>query len=195
MSPEADHSVPEGASADSDWGPLSSLPGNPMIWILIIGELLVFGAFFLFFAVERARDPATFDQSQLHLDRTIGAANTLVLITSGWLAALGARAEREGRNSRPLLLGAATLGVLFLVIKAREYAVEIGAGFTIDTNTFFSLYYLLTGFHAAHVFMGVILLAIVAWLRGEENVETGCAVWHMVDLIWVILYPLVYLIR
>lgn len=192
---DTDHPVPERASANSDWGPLSTLPGNPMIWILIIGELLVFGAFFLFFAFERARDPVLFDQSQLHLDRTIGAANTLVLITSGWLAALGARAEASGRNSRPLLLGAATLGVLFLVIKVREYAAEISAGFTVDTNAFFLWYYLLTGFHAAHVVAGVILLTIVAWLRGEENVETGCAVWHMVDLIWVILYPLVYLIR
>lgn len=177
------------------WGPLSTLPGNPMIWILILGELLVFGAFFLVFSFERARDPAGFNAAQLHLDRTIGAANTLVLITSGWLAALGARAEASGRSPRPLLLGAAALGLVFLAIKAREYAAEIGAGFTIDTGTFFSLYYLLTGFHALHVVMGVILLVVVAWLRGAENVETACAFWHMVDLIWVILYPLIYLIR
>lgn len=183
------------APMNPGWGPLSTLPGNPMIWILIIGELLVFGAFFLVFAFERAHDPAGFDRSQLHLDRTIGAANTLVLITSGWLAALGARAEAAGRNSRPLLLGAAALGLVFLAVKAREYAAEIGAGFTIETDTFFSLYYLLTGFHALHVVMGVVLLVVVAWLRGAEHVETGCAFWHMVDLIWVILYPLVYLIR
>jgi nitric oxide reductase NorE protein len=195
MPGDTDQDNPAAVPASADWGPLSSLPGNPMIWILILGELLVFGAFFMVFGIERARDPALFDSSQLHLDRTIGAANTLVLITSGWLAALGARAEASGRNPRRLLVGAAALGLLFLAIKAREYAVEIDAGFTIETNTFFTLYYLLTGFHALHVVMGVILLVIVAWLRGVENVETACAFWHMVDLIWVILYPLIYLIR
>jgi len=189
------HPEPESITANADWGALSRLPGNPMMWILILGELAVFGVFFVGFAMARALDPVTFDASQAHLDRTIGAANTLLLITSGWLAALGARAEASGRNPRALLAGAALLGLMFLAVKAREYGAEIGAGLYPETNTFFTLYYLLTGFHALHVVMGVIVLGIVAWLRGLDNVETGCAFWHMVDLIWVILYPLVYLIR
>lgn len=185
-------SEPDAAEA---WGALSSLPGNPMMWILILGELAVFGAFFVGFAVSRALDPLTFDASQLRLDRMLGAANTLVLITSGWLAALGARAEVSGRDPRPLLLAAAALGIVFLLVKAKEYAADIGAGLYPETNSFFTLYYLLTGFHALHVLMGVILLLIVAAVRGRENVETGCAFWHLVDVIWMILYPLVYLIR
>jgi len=195
MPTTVEHSRAEAVPSDAGWGPLSRLPGNLMMWILILGELAVFGVFFVGFAVARALDPVTFDASQAHLDRTIGAANTLLLITSGWLAALGARAEVSGRNPRALLAGAAVLGVVFLAVKAREYGAEIGAGFYPETNTFFTLYYLLTGFHALHVVMGVVLLIIVAWLRGINNVETGCAFWHMVDLIWVILYPLVYLIR
>lgn len=190
-----DHPSPIATPASADWGALSRLPGNPMMWILILGELAVFGVFFVGFATARALDPVTFDASQAHLDRMVGAANTLLLITSGWLAALGARAEASGRNPRALLAGAALLGLLFLAVKAREYGAEIGAGFYPETDTFFTLYYLLTGFHALHVVMGIIVLIIVAWLRGLDNVETGCAFWHMVDLIWVILYPLVYLIR
>ncbi|WP_188262961.1 cytochrome c oxidase subunit 3 family protein [Azospirillum tabaci] len=179
----------------ADWGPLSSLPGNPMMWILILGELAAFGAVFIGFAVARALDPATFDSSQAQLDRLLGGVNTMVLVTSGWLVAIAVRRRASGRPHCAAMLGAMALGGLFLAIKAVEYGDKIGRGLTLETNTFFQLYYLMTGFHAMHVAAGIVILGIVTWWDSLENMETGAAFWHMVDLIWVLLYPIVYLLR
>jgi nitric oxide reductase NorE protein len=178
-----------------DWGPLSSLPGNPMMWILILGELAVFGALFVGFSVARALDPATFNASQAHLDGLLGGLNTMVLVTSGWLVAIAVQRRTSNCGHRPAMLGAMAFGGLFLAIKVVEYADKISQGFTIETNTFFQLYYLMTGFHALHVVLGLAILGIVTWRDSLENMETGAAFWHMVDLIWVLLYPLVYLLR
>jgi nitric oxide reductase NorE protein len=178
-----------------DWGPLSGLPGHPMMWILILSEFAVFGAFFVGFAVAHAIDPATFNQSQARLDRMLGGLNTLALVTSGWLAAVAVHRRRADRSPRPALAGAMLFGTLFLGIKLVEYAQKLEVGIGIETNTFWTLYFLATGFHALHVVMGVVILAIVSWRPSLENLETGTAFWHMVDIIWVILYPLVYLLR
>lgn len=179
----------------ADWGPLSSLPGNPMMWILILGELAVFGALFVGFAVARALDPGTFDASQAQLDRVLGGLNTMVLVTSGWLLAIAVRRRASDRPHRATMVGAIALGGVFLAIKVLEYGDKIGQGYTLETNSFFQLYYLMTGFHAFHVVAGMVILAIVTRWNSLENMETGAAFWHMVDLIWVLLYPLVYLLR
>jgi len=175
----------------------SGLPGNLMMWILILGELAVFGVAFLGFSVARTLDPVTFAAGQAHLNGPLGAVNTMVLITSGFIAARGVAAGRRGRiaRARGAMLGAAAVGSVFLAVKAVEYAATLWAGLSIDSDGFFTLYFLLTGFHALHVVMGIVVLAIVARWPSLENLETGAAFWHMVDLIWVILYPLVYLIR
>ncbi len=187
----------EAASLDKGWGPLSELPGNPMIWLLIISELLIFGVGFVAFAVTFVRDPEMFRASQDTLNRLAGAINTMVLITSGAFAALAVRAEAEGNTSRMRLFVALAiaLGMVFLGVKWVEYSAELAAGHTIDTNTFFALYWLLTGFHALHVVLGIIILAVVAIWHSLDNLETGAAFWHMVDLIWVILFPVAYLLR
>ncbi len=186
-----------GASLDEDWGPLSQLPGNPMIWLLIISEIAVFGAGFAGFVIAFLLDPETFIRSQDTLNRLAGAVNTMVLVTSGLFAALAVKDESEGRTGwmRIWILLAILTGLVFLGVKYVEYAGEIAAGHTIDTNTFFTLYYLLTGFHALHVVLGIVILAVVAWKHSLDNLETGAAFWHMVDLIWVILFPVVYLLR
>ena len=193
-----EHPRPSGVISDeepADWGPLSSLPGNPMMWILILGELAVFGALFIGFAVARARAPALFDASQDHLDRLLGGLNTMVLVTSGWLVAIAARRRAVGRPHRAAMIGAMGLGGVFLAIKTAEYADKLGQGLTLESNTFFQLYYLMTGFHAMHVVAGILILGIVTRWNSHENMETGAAFWHMVDLIWVLLYPLIYLLR
>ena len=182
---------------DAGWGPLSELPGNPMMWLLIISEIAVFGAGFAGFAVAFVMHPDLFRESQDTLNRLAGAINTMVLITSGLFAALAVKAESEGRTGRMRLhiALAILLGLVFLGVKVVEYSGELAAGHTIDTNTFFTLYYLLTGFHALHVVLGIVILAIVAVWHSLDNLETGTAFWHMVDLIWVILFPVVYLLR
>lgn len=182
---------------DDSWGPLSSLPGNPIMWVLVISELAVFGAAFLSFGVARALDPATFRAGQALLDLRLGGLNTLLLVTSGWLAAKAVQAVTEGRVgiARRFLVGAGALGFGFLIVKAVEYADKAGQGFGIETNTFWTLFYLITGFHAVHVIMGIVVLGIVGWKASVENLESGAAFWHMVDLVWLILFPILYLVR
>lgn len=195
----ADTAHPPAAADDTpaDWGALSALPGNPLMWILILSELAVFGAFLAGFAGARVIQPDLFAESQAQLNRLYGGLNTLVLVTSGWFAALAVRNRAEGAvgRARLWLLAAGGLGLVFLVVKVIEYGAKIDAGIGMDTNTFWTLYWLMTGFHALHVVMGLAILAIVAWKASLENLETGAAFWHMVDLIWVLLYPVIYLIR
>ncbi|PLW68607.1 cytochrome c oxidase subunit 3 family protein [Pseudohalioglobus lutimaris] len=167
------------------------------MWVLILSEMLVFSAFFILFAWQRAQEPALFNASQQLLDPVAGGLNTMVLLTSGLGAALAVQAIAAGnsRRCRQWLTLTMVLGLVFCVIKIIEYADKLGAGLTPETNTFFSYYYLLTAFHLAHVVFGLGLLALATWHNSRENVETVTAFWHMVDLIWVMLYPLLYLLR
>lgn len=187
----------EGDTLAGSWGFLSTLPGHPMMWILIVSEILVFGGAFIAFAGMRLSDPELFAQSQDHLDRLAGAINTMVLMTSGLCAALAVNAISQARRraARWWLGGAAALGLAFLAVKAFEYATKLAAGLTPDTNAFFTLYYLTTGFHALHVVAGLVILSIVAWKLSLETVEIGASFWHMVDLVWVLLFPIAYLMR
>jgi nitric oxide reductase NorE protein len=188
-------------ASDSDgaagWGPLSALPGNPLMWVLIASELAVFGGALLGYAGARARDPLGFALDQDQLNRLAGTINTAALLTSGLFAALAGVARREGRRAaaRLNLAAAAALGVVFLAVKAVEYSTELAAGHDLDSSPFFTLYFLVTGFHALHVVLGLVILAIVARFDSPENIETGTAFWHMVDLVWILIFPCFYLLR
>lgn len=182
---------------DAGWGILAELPGDPMIWVLIFSELAVFGLLLGAFSVARSVNPAVFAAGQGLLDPTLAAVNTLVLLTSGWAAARGALAARQQAVStcRLWLMLAIGLGGAFVAIKLVEYGGEIAAGADIETSTFFTLYFLLTGFHLLHVVLGMVMLAVV--LRGAKPmaVETVTSFWHMVDLVWVAMFPIVYLVH
>lgn len=175
---------------------LDELPGELMMWVLIISELLVFGAGLALFLSLRLTDPLGFAESQDYLHRTGAALNTIVLVSSGFLAACALRWREAGARlkARIALILAALLGVVFLIIKGAEYADKAAQGIGPETNTFFTFYYLLTGFHAAHVVAGIVILLLVAWKDEPRNIETGAAFWHMVDLVWVLLFPVVYLL-
>lgn len=177
-------------------GPFDKLPGEFMMWVLIVSELLVFGAGLVAFLALRITDPAGFAEAQSHLHRTGAGFNTIVLVTSGWLAALAVQAVEVGRiaSMRALLVLAAALGIVFLVLKASEYAGLASEGISYETHAFFTFHMLLTGFHAAHVLAGIVLLALVGVIARPRAVETGAAFWHMVDLVWVLLFPVVYLL-
>ncbi|WP_085900603.1 cytochrome c oxidase subunit 3 family protein [Kiloniella majae] len=179
------------------WGPLDALPGNPMMWILIISELMVFGLLLAGYCVKLLDNPDLFINSQAKLNRLIGGLNTLVLITSGLFAALANKASKKNKISlaRAFLSVTAAFGLLFLVLKFYEYSEKSAIGISIETNSFFTLFYLMTGFHAAHVIFGLLLLGLVSCYKKHENIQTACAFWHMVDLIWLILYPILYLVR
>ncbi len=176
---------------------LEELPGDLMIWLLIVSELLVFSAGLAAFLAVRVTDPAGFADAQDALHRTGAGFNTVILVTSGYLAALAVRSRADGRrrHARGALLAAAGLGVLFLVIKGAEFAAKSAMGITPDTHPFYMFYYLLTGFHALHVVAGVVILVLIAWRDAPRNIEAGTAFWHMVDLVWVLLVPVIYLLR
>ncbi|MBP9950228.1 MAG: cytochrome c oxidase subunit 3 [Cypionkella sp.] len=173
------------------------LPGDLMMWVLIVSELLVFGAGLAAFLAVRITDPAGFAEAQTHLHRAAAGVNTLVLVTSGWLAAMSHRASLAGqiRRTRLLLLGAAALGGVFLAIKFHEYADAAAQGFSTESGAFFTFYYLLTGFHAAHVAAGMLLFGLIAFRPNPRSVQAVTMFWHMVDLVWVLLFPVIYLLR
>lgn len=180
----------------SDTSVVDELPGELLMWVLIVSELLVFGAGLLAFMGVRLTDPAGFAEAQTHLHRTGAALNTIVLVSSGFLAAQALYWRKAGARlaARLALVTAALLGVVFLWIKGSEYAAKAAEGIAWDTHPFFTFYYLLTGFHAAHVIAGVVLLLLVAWRDEPHNIEAGAQFWHMVDLVWVLLLPVIYLL-
>ncbi len=172
------------------------LPGELLMWVLILSELLVFGAGLTAFMAVRLTDPAGFAAAQDHLFRAGAALNTMVLVSSGFLAAQALRWRASGARAaaRWALVAAAALGVVFLGIKCAEYGAKAADGIGWDTHAFFTFYYLLTGFHAAHVVAGVALLLLVAWRDTVDNIRAAGMFWHMVDLVWVLLYPVIYLL-
>lgn len=166
------------------------------MWVLIVSELLVFGAGLVAFLGVRLADPAGFAEAQALLHRTGAALNTAVLVTSGFFAARALQLRKRGERAaaRRRLGAAMVLGVVFLVIKGVEFADKAGQGIGVETHPFFMFYYLLTGFHAAHVLAGIVILGLVAIWDDARNIEAGAAFWHMVDLVWVLLFPVIYLL-
>jgi nitric oxide reductase NorE protein len=180
-------------------------PGDLAIWLFIFAELLAFGIFFLSYAFARAHNVELFNESQQHLNRLSGAANTVILITSSYFVVRAVAAIRAGlsRQCAHWLGAAISLGGVFLVIKLFEFHAKFSAGISLSTNTFYMFYLSLTIFHFMHVILGMVILAAVMLKarRGgysaehHTGVETGASYWHMVDLLWIILFPLVYVIR
>lgn len=195
--PAAGEAVATSQNLEGNWGPLSDLPGHPMMWILIVSEILAFGAALIGFSGARRAGPELFAAGQAGLDQVAGAVNTAVLMTSGLFAALAVEARVHNRlgETRGWLMAAQALGVVFLVVKGIEYRHEFALGYGFDSDTFHTLYFLITGFHAAHVVAGILILSLVMKRTSLQAVETGTAFWHMVDLVWVLVFPVVYLMR
>lgn len=197
----------EGAAAaeSSDVGHKDGahLPGDINIWVFVLGDLVIFSSYFIIFMVYRHQERGLFLESQHHLSLNIGVANTLVLVASSWFVARGVQATRAGDHGKAVRLTVfgGLCGVLFILIKAYEWSSEIGQGRTFPSNDFFMFYYLLTGVHLFHVLLGLVFLAVVFFelrnprLRRVSMVETGATYWHMVDLLWVIIFALVYVMR
>lgn len=181
------------------------LPGDFALWIFIFAEMLVFGVLFVAYAFTRANNVELFNASQLTLSRTFGAINTLVLITSSYFVVRGVAAIKLGlaKQCTYWLTGAFLLGGVFISIKIVEFHAKFAADISMSTNAFYMFYLSLTFFHFMHVLMGMVILAsiIVKTRRGAYNaqhytgVETGASFWHMVDFLWIILFPLIYIIR
>jgi nitric oxide reductase NorE protein len=181
------------------------LPGDFAIWIFILAEMLAFGVLFVAYAFARANNVELFNASQLTLNQTFGFINTLVLISSSYFVVRGVAAIRRGlpQQCANWLVGACLLGAVFVGIKTIEFHEKFTAGITLSTNAFYMFYLSLTFFHFMHVLMGLVILVsiIIKARRGGYSaqnytgVETGASFWHMVDFLWIILFPLIYIIR
>ena len=180
-------------------------PGDLAIWVFILAELSVFAVFFAVYAFTRMNNVELFNEFQQHLDRRAALINTLALITSSYFVVRAVTAIKLDNNQLCVrwLMAAIAMGAIFLVVKIGEYSEHFGHGINLSTNTFYMFYISLTFFHFMHVIMGMIILAAVAFKakKGDYSstehtgVETGASYWHMVDLVWLILFPLVYIMR
>jgi cytochrome c oxidase subunit 3 len=188
------------------------------MWVFLGSEAMLFGAVILAYVVARALHADGFAGASKHLSFWLGSINTGVLLTSSLTMALAdLKAESKAwRAARRLLIGAALLGLVFLAIKSVEYAEEISAGlapllglaFRYDgpdpagAALFFNLYFAMTGLHAAHLLSGI---AVIAWVAAfwpataaASRLRRATAIglyWHFIDIVWVFLYPLLYLIN
>ena len=186
-------------------GPAVAPPGDLAIWFFILAELLAFGVFFAAYAFARARNVELFNEMQQTLDRPAGALNTVLLITASWCVARGVEATSRARPATGArwLAGGILCGGGFLVVKGVEYAAKFGAGINLSTNTFYMFYLSLTFFHFMHVILGMVILIVLWWQTRQgvygpadmNGIESGAAYWHMVDLVWIVLFPLVYVMR
>ncbi|OHB76323.1 MAG: cytochrome C oxidase subunit III [Planctomycetes bacterium RBG_16_59_8] len=185
------------------------------MWLFLFTELLLFGGLFLLYAVFRSKNADAFHEAAAHLDIMLGTFNTLILLTSSLTVVLSLEAARAGNRRRALILLTATIamGFFFLVNKFFEWGAKIDHGIYPGSPDllsmekgealFYSLYYAMTGLHGLHVVAG---MAILAWmirplLRSSQTgpqayvgLENGALYWHFVDIIWIFLFPLFYLI-
>lgn len=192
--------------------PIKAVPqGRLGIWILIAGELMIFGGLIACYLLNRLRFPEWADQAA-HTSTFFGALNTVVLLSSSYTIVKAHEAAiRKDLGKITLWMSISIMGGLFfLVNKSIEYTTEISHGFTFTSphlqesgnqigSLFWSFYYLMTGLHGVHVLVGMILmLVIMLQARQGKNlhrVELAGMYWHMVDLIWIFLFPLLYIAK
>ncbi len=173
-------------------------PGGILIWILVIVELLTFGLAIIFMFTS-AKSP-DFISSPVKPNVYLGTLNTFILLTSGFFVAEGVNFAKlkDVENTRKYLKMAMILGSVFIIIKLLEYYLKIREGIGPAADTFYTFYFMLTGFHLIHVLVGVILLSIMFFITSKkiviEDIEASAIFWHMCDLIWLIIFPSLYLI-
>lgn len=186
------------------------------MWLFIFTELLLFGALFVVYAVYRYMNPDAFHLAAEELNRTIGTINTLILLVSSMTIAMSTTALRKGQRKTAIALVVVTflIGLAFLVNKYFEWGVKFSHGIWPGSEhmlnemsqgeiLFFGLYFVMTGLHALHIIIGMVIMlfAVRGLANGKVKVERpslldNCGLyWHLVDLIWIFLFPLFYLIH
>ncbi len=187
------------------------------MWLFLSTEILLFGGLFVGYCLYRAIYPEGFHAASHHLSAELGLVDTFILITSSFSMAMAIYAVQKGRKNQAVLLLLVTIafGLGFLLVHGYEYWMDIQAGaipgkfFHVEeladkkgASMFFTLYFLMTGLHSLHVLVGAVILAVLTvftW-RGDYSarymnpLENGGLYWHLIDLIWIFLYPLLYLI-
>jgi heme/copper-type cytochrome/quinol oxidase subunit 3 len=175
--------------------------GRLAVWWVLASEIVIFGGILASYVMHRIGHPDWADQAAA-TNVWIGAFNTFVLLTSSLSAVLAhyaAEHEQDGKKAAKLLGFTILGGGVFLCVKAFEWTMEISHGMTISSHPFWSFYYTAAGIHASHVIAGMILMAFVAKdaARGLElhRVELVGIYWHFVDIVWIFLFPLLYIAK
>jgi nitric oxide reductase NorE protein len=181
------------------------LPGEAGTWVFILGDMSVFALLFGILIYYRGKQPHLFHSSQLTLTRGFGVANTLLLLTSSLCVVTAVRAVRAGVRKLPELLlgGALACGLGFTLNKFLEWGGLLSAGHKPATNNFYMYFFVLTGIHFFHLLIGMgVLVALIVLARrprlSEKQfafLEGGACFWHMVDLLWIVLFALLYLVH
>jgi nitric oxide reductase NorE protein len=182
-----------------------AIPGEAGLWLFLLADMTVFAVFFAATVVVRSGDHALFARSSEQLHQGLGTVNTLLLLTGSACVALALRAFRAGASvdARRLVDAGIACACAFVAIKAVEWTDLLRHDHAPSSNDFFQLYFLLTGLHTLHVVGGTIALLVI---RGRvvraaptivdtQIVEGAASYWHMVDLLWLVLFPLLYLLR
>jgi nitric oxide reductase NorE protein len=195
-------------TADQNSATVSSrrrIPGEEGIWVFVLGDMVVFALFFGTFMYSRGRNPDLFAQDNASLSTALGTVNTVLLLTSSLLVVLGVQGVMaRAHRAAPRLFGGALLcGVGFIGVKAVEWSHLFAAGKTVGGGEYFSYYFMFTGIHLLHVVLGcAVLTKLIVDARrptmtGQQIMlsEAGGIFWHMVDLLWVVLFALFYLMR
>jgi len=184
------------------------------MWLFLLSEIILFGGLFLLYSSYRYKNPLDFHLAAWELNRVLGTINTLILITSSLTIALSILFVQKGDHKLSMILLSVTifLGLLFLGIKYVEWTAKIEHGLYPNSPRllerskgevlFFGLYYSMTGLHGLHVLVGIFVLSVmlVLMMRGKINenrsvpLENTGLYWHLVDIIWIFLFPLFYLI-
>ncbi len=180
-----------------------TIRGKMGIWWFLASEIMVFGGFIGTYILFRMASGGAWTQMAEHVSTPIGSFNTLVLLTSSltMVKAFEAIDAERRRAARTFLAWTVALGLLFLGVKAFEYSREIAQGFTPLSSLFWSYYYAMTGLHGLHVLAGIVangsLLTMAIrgtlWPRTQQRVEYAGLYWHFVDIVWIFLFPLLYL--
>jgi cytochrome c oxidase subunit 3 len=186
------------------------------IWLFLTSEILMFGGLFVAYLIFHQLFPAVFHEGSQHLDWKMGALNTIVLLTSSLTMVLGVHYVQTNQKNKALFNLAVTVacGAIFMIVKYFEYSHKIhdgllpGTWFKGDTHglanmgLYYSFYFMMTGLHGSHVLigMGLIIWVMLRIKKGDFSPEYFTAVegvglfWHLVDLIWIFLFPLLYLV-
>jgi len=177
------------------------LPG--VLWF-ILADVIVFFMIFADFMMQRGKQLAVFDESTATLNVQLGVLNTLILMTSGLFVVFAVNAAKAGDRgtTRRWLLLSFVVGAGFAVTKGFEYGSKLGQGVTMYTNDFYMYYFTLTGAHFLHFIGGMVTLAVLWFLVGRQQIngrllnviEAGALYWHMVDLLWIFIFPMLYLL-
>ncbi len=181
------------------------LPGEPGVWVFIVGDMVVFALFFGAFVYYRAQDPPLYIESQRLLNQGLGAVNTLLMLSSSWFVAMAVQAARTraGQLSTRFFALAFLCGAGFITVKIFEWGEKIHAGISLTTNDFFMYYFMLTGIHLLHVVIGMGVITLLWNIARQPSggtdtiqmLESGASFWHLVDMLWVIIFALLYLMK